>query len=101
MSVTATERSQTGVNAPAGHGCKIFDVVATLDADVLVTITHGMNYPPLDVTLTPLRDEYHTSRWFVSAITATTVSLTKSTAAGSGTGVSAAQVRATLRWSGA
>jgi hypothetical protein len=70
----------------------VFDVIATADADATTgAITHGFNTLGLIFSLVGLIAASQISLWFVSAFTATTVTLNKGVGVGSGN--AAAQVR--------
>lgn len=72
--------------AYAGQTTKTWNVTATADADSgAFNIAHGFGSAPQVVNITPLLAAGNTSAWFVSAIDATNITLTKgSTGAGSG-----------------
>lgn len=79
----------------AGSDFKTWDIIASADADTTATIAHGMAEAPRDVTIRPLLDAAHESRWFVSTADTTNVVLTKGTAVGSGN--ASAQIRVQVR----
>ena len=90
MAVTTAEVG-TGVDT------RIFDVTATADADTTATIAHGMAAAPEIVILSGLTTGaagFRLSGWCF-AVDATNVTLTKSTAVGSG--VAGAQVRCIIK----
>lgn len=68
----------------AGTTKKTFTVVATADGDTTAVVNHNFGTTPETVVITPLLDAGHTSRWFVSAKAANSVTLTKGTGVGSG-----------------
>ncbi len=79
--------SASAVDSSGGQ--TTFDVTATADADSSVEITHGISGvdaadTQLKVTLEPIRPEFYLSNWYVSARSATTITLTKDTQTGSG-----------------
>ena len=75
----------------AGVDFKSWDIIASADGDTGGSVTHGFGEAPADVYLTPLLAAGVTAEWFVSAISASVITLTKGTATGSGT--ANAQVR--------
>jgi hypothetical protein len=70
----------------SGTNSFICDVKASLDADTTITIPHGLGTIPKGLTLTMLVGQAPgaESNWAVTAVDATSVTLTKQTAAGSG-----------------
>ncbi len=76
-----------------GVNVREFDIIATADGDTTVVIPHGLQQTPF-LSLTPLlQAPAGFSQWAATAIDDTDVTLTKSTAAGSGN--AGAQVRLT------
>lgn len=78
-----------------GAHVQTFDVVANRDEDLEAVITHTLGGVPSLVSLTPLADEFHTSRWRVIHADATAVTLAKVPELGSG--ARGAQVRVNLQ----
>jgi len=72
---------------------RIFDVTATADTDTASVINHGFGKSPRKVSLTPLSASGIISEWRI-ALGVQDVTLTKSTAAGSGSAT--AQLRVEL-----
>ncbi len=72
--------------AAAGYPNNVgWNVTATLDADTgPLTITHNFNNVGVFIDLVPVLAAGFTSAWFVNAVTANTIQLTKGTAVGSG-----------------
>lgn len=71
---------------PATKSLAAADITATADGDTTIDFAHGMGVAPPTVILTPLLQAAAAlSAWAVTAIDATKVTLTKSTATGSGT----------------
>ena len=73
----------------------IATVIATADSDTTATLTHTLGAAPDEVTITPLIAAGHTSLWTLTTLGATTVTLTKGTAVGSGN--ASAQIRVVCR----
>jgi len=95
MAVTVTAVAQAAGYSPRNQS-SIWDIVATADGDTTATITHGLIGTPQDIQLTPLlQAPALLSGWAVTGISATTVTLTKSTTASSGN--AGAQLRAVVR----
>lgn len=81
----------------SGVDTRIFDVIATADADTTATIAHGFQSTPeyaILTWLTPAAASARLSLW-TAALDATNVVLTKATTAGSGN--AAAQVRVVVK----
>lgn len=78
-----------------GAHVQTFDVVANRDEDSQAVISHSLGAVPSLVTLTPLADAFHTSRWRVVDANATAVTLAKATEPWSGDG--GAQLRVSLQ----
>lgn len=94
MAVTITEIN-AGPQAGA-QAVRIYDVIATADADTTATIAHGMGVAPEDIQLTPLLQAVALlAGWAVTTKDATNVILTKATTAGSGN--AGASVRVVVR----
>lgn len=73
----------------------IADVEATANGDTDVTITHALGAVPIEVGLCPISADFYASRWaWTASPTANTITITKRTGAGGGTG---AQVRVCVR----
>lgn len=54
----------------------IWDIIFDAQADVTLVITHGLTPTPLVKILCPLLEEYYLNSLHISAITATTVTIT-------------------------
>ena len=63
---------------------RIFEVIASADADTTATIAHGLADAPRVVWAVPILAAARISLWIVSAIDATNVTLLKAITVGSG-----------------
>jgi len=63
---------------------KVWNVTATADADVAVTIAHGFGKAPQAVTVTPLLPNFYLNEPEVTTLSATNIGLTLQNAVGSG-----------------
>lgn len=81
----------------AGVNTFIGDVTATADGDTTGTVTHGLATTPKEVNACQLISQALTalSAWAVTAIGATTLTVTKLTSTGSGN--ASAQLRVTCK----
>lgn len=77
MAVTAT-LVRPGVNL------RSWAIAATLDADTTITFDHGMSEAPICFFMPIQQAPAQLSGWAVTNITATQITLTKSTGVGSG-----------------
>lgn len=80
------------LNAPATH---VVEVEATADADTTAVIPHTLAAVPEEVMITPLVAAARLSDWIVTGIDNVNVTLTKTTAVGSG--AAGVQVRMVAR----
>jgi len=95
MAVTVAAVTQAA-GYPPRNQTSVWDITATADADTTATITHGLVGTPQDVQITPqLVAPALLSGWAVTGYSATQITLTKATTAGSGN--AGVQVRVIVR----
>ena len=97
LAMTPVIAAITAAEVGTGKDTKVWDVTATADGDTVTTIAHGMSAAPVIVHLVPLLAKWHVSNWFVSAVTATYIELTKGTGATSGDAAAQCRVIAKRR----
>lgn len=63
---------------------QIWDITAAADGDNTVDLVHGMSSAPEEVGIMPVKAEATIANWYIAAIDATKVTMTKRVTTGSG-----------------